>query len=237
MWLVNFFTSSVAGDIIFKLFIAFLLSIIIGIERELFHKPAGVKTHLLICMSSTLIMSLSLYMYNLYGASMDPARLPAQIIAGIGFVGASTIIREGFNVRGITTAASLLAITCIGLAVGAGFYEGAIFTTLFIFLILSLIAPIQGFFGKGKGANIFTVTSSRSQGVISDVQNLFEQNNVTVLNIEQQVSTSNSNDSITRFLVKINDTKLKEKLLTDVCNLPNIKEVHISRDSHGRDVE
>ena len=69
MWLVNFFTSSVAGDIIFKLFIAFLLSIIIGIERELFHKPAGVKTHLLICMSSTLIMSLSLYMYNLYGAS------------------------------------------------------------------------------------------------------------------------------------------------------------------------
>ena len=122
MWLVNFFTSSVAGDIIFKLFIAFLLSIIIGIERELFHKPAGVKTHLLICMSSTLIMSLSLYMYNLYGASMDPARLPAQIIAGIGFVGAGTIIREGFNVRGITTAASLLAITCIGLAVGAGFY-------------------------------------------------------------------------------------------------------------------
>ena len=62
MWLINFFTSSVAGDIIFKLFIAFLLSIIIGIERELFHKPAGVKTHLLICMSSTLIMSLSLYM-------------------------------------------------------------------------------------------------------------------------------------------------------------------------------
>ena len=60
---------------------------------------------------------------------------------------------------------------------------------------------------------------------------------MTVLNIEQQVSTSNSNDSITRFLVKINDTKLKEKLLTDVCNLPNIKEVHISRDSHGRDVE
>ena len=66
MWLVNFFTSSVAGDIIFKLFIAFLLSIIIGIERELFHKPAGVKTHLLICMSSTLIMSLSLYYLCFY---------------------------------------------------------------------------------------------------------------------------------------------------------------------------
>ena len=237
MELINFFTSSIAGDIIFKLFVAFILSIIIGIERELFHKPAGVKTHSLICISSTLIMSLSTYMYDIYGAAMDPARLPAQIIAGIGFVGAGTIIREGFNVKGITTAASLLAITCIGLAVGAGFYEGAIFTTLFIFLILSLIAPIQSFLGKDKGANLFTVTSSCTHGIISEVQNLFEQNNIAVLNIEQQISSSNSDEAVTKFLVKINDTKLKEKLLTDVCNLPNIKEVHISKNSHAHDVE
>lgn len=237
MWLIDFITTSTAVNIILKLFIAFILSIIIGIEREVFHKPAGVKTHSLICISSTLIMALSTYMYEIYGTSMDPARLPAQIIAGIGFVGAGTIIREGFNVKGITTAASLLAITCIGLAVGAGFYEGAIFTTLFIFLILSLIAPIQGFLGKGKNKNLFTITSTTAKGIISEVQDLFEQNNISVLNIEQQVSSANPNDAITKFLVKIDNLKLKEKLLTDICNLPNIKEVHISRDSHIHDVE
>lgn len=237
MWLVNFFTSSIAGDIILKLLIAFILSIIIGIERELFHKPAGVKTHSLICISSTLIMSLSIYMYNLYGATMDPARLPAQIIAGIGFVGAGTIIREGFNVRGITTAASLLAITCIGLAVGAGFYEGAIFTTLSIFLILSLIAPIQNILSKNKNVNLYTITSSSAHGVISDVQNLFEQNSIIVLNIKQQVPSSDSDEAVTKFLVKVDDTKLEEKLLADICNLPNIKEVYISKNSHVQDVE
>lgn len=236
MWFIDFFTSDISKDILFKLFIAFLLSIIIGIEREVFHKPAGVKTHSLICISSTLIMALSSYMYDIYGVSMDPARLPSQIIAGIGFVGAGTIIREGFSVKGITTAASLLAITCIGLAVGAGFYEGAIFATLFTFFILFIIGPLQGFLGKGKGISTFTITSKKANGIIPEVQTLLEGNKITVLNIEQQTS-SDTDEAITKFSVKINDVKLKEKLLTDICNLDNIKEVHISKNSHIHDAE
>ena len=158
MWLIDFITSPVSTEILFKLLIALILSLIIGVEREIIHKPAGIKTHCLICISSTLVMAIGTYMYNIYGTTIDPSRLPAQILAGIGFVGAGTIIRDGFSVKGITTAASLLVITCIGLAVGVGFYEGAIFATLFTFLVLCLTAPLQSLISKARKVNLFTIT-------------------------------------------------------------------------------
>ncbi len=74
-------------------------------------------------------------MSNIY--NMDPSRIPAQLLSGIGFIGAGTILRDGFNVKGLTTAAGLLAVTCIGLSIGAGFYLGGIVTTLIVYIILS----------------------------------------------------------------------------------------------------
>ena len=68
---------------------------------------------------------------------IDPSRIPAQLLSGIGFIGAGTILRDGFNVKGLTTAAGLLAVTCIGLSIGAGFYLGGIFATLIVYLVLS----------------------------------------------------------------------------------------------------
>ena len=167
MWLIDFITSPTSAEILLKLLIAFMLSLIIGIEREIIHKPAGIKTHCLICISSTLVMSIGTYMYNLYGLTIDPSRLPAQILAGIGFVGAGTIIREGFTVRGITTAASLLAMTCVGLAVGVGYYEGAIYTTLFIFLILCFTSPVQTVISKTRKLSLFTITASKTKGAVA----------------------------------------------------------------------
>ena len=163
MDIIGFFTSPVMLDILFKLLVATILSLIIGLERELIHKPAGIKTHMLICMSSTLVMSLGVYLFENYPTSIDPSRLPAQILAGIGFVGAGTIIRDGFSVKGITTAASLLLITCIGLTVGAGFYEAAIVATLFAFLTLSLTTPLQQLLHKNKKTILFTVACKRTK--------------------------------------------------------------------------
>lgn len=237
MWLIDFMTSTASTEILLKLLIAFILSAIIGIEREIIHKPAGIKTHCLICISATLVMSVGTYMYDIYGHTIDPSRLPAQILAGIGFVGAGTIIREGFSVKGITTAASLLAITCIGLAVGVGFYEGAIFSTLFIFLILSLTAPLQSLIHKVKNVNLFTITTTKTTGMISEIQNLFEEEKISVLNIKQSQATDNSNEVLLKFLVKIKDSRVKEKLITQICNLPDVKEVYVSKKSYQQDVE
>lgn len=120
---------------IIKLILGFVLAGIIGLERSSWSKPAGFRTHALVGISSVLIMLCGEYMSKAY--DIDPSRIPAQLLSGIGFIGAGTILRDGFNVKGLTTAAGLLAVTCIGLSIGAGFYLGGIITTLIVYLILS----------------------------------------------------------------------------------------------------
>ena len=109
-------------DAVIKMVLAVLFSGIIGFEREHSHRPAGFRTHILVAVGSTLVMMTSKFVFLEYQGvvTVDPTRLGAQVISGIGFLGAGTILREGFSVKGLTTAASLWAVSCIGLAVGAG---------------------------------------------------------------------------------------------------------------------
>lgn len=120
---------------IIKLILGFVLAGVIGLERSSWSKPAGFRTHALVGISSVLVMLCGEYMSRIY--DIDPSRIPAQLLSGIGFIGAGTILRDGFNVKGLTTAAGLLAVTCIGLSIGAGFYLGGIVTTLIVYIILS----------------------------------------------------------------------------------------------------
>ena len=122
-------------EAIIRLFLGFVLAGIIGAERESVNKPAGFKTHSLIGISSVLIMLCGQYLSSTY--NVEASRIPAQLLSGIGFIGAGTILRDGFNVKGLTTASSLLAVTCIGLSIGSGFYLGGIISTLIVYVILS----------------------------------------------------------------------------------------------------
>lgn len=236
MGIIDFFTSNIAADITFKLLLSVFLSLIIGIERELIKKPAGIKTHMLICISATLIMALGMYLFNLYPDKLDPSRLPAQILAGIGFVGAGTIIRDGFTVKGITTAASLLAMTCIGLAVGAGFYEGAILTTIIVFLVLSVTSPLQNLIHSNKKITQFTITSIANPEMIGKITTFFTTKNIEVLNIKQ-IHEQTSQYTILKFLVKLNKTSEKETLIHEICSMQNITEVYVSKKLYEHDVE
>ena len=116
------FFNSFGFQAIIKLILGFMLAGIIGLERSSWSKPAGFRTHALVGISSVLIMLCGEYMSRAY--DIDPSRIPAQLLSGIGFIGAGTILRDGFNVKGLTTAAGLLAVTCIGLSIGAGFFTG-----------------------------------------------------------------------------------------------------------------
>ena len=127
--------SSFWFEVIIRLILGFLLAGFIGAERESVNKPAGFKTHSLIGVSAVLIMLCGEYLSNNY--SVDASRIPAQLLSGIGFIGAGTILRDGFNVKGLTTASSVLAVTGIGLSIGAGFYIGGIIATVFVYIILS----------------------------------------------------------------------------------------------------
>ena len=112
-------------DIILRMACAMLVGAVIGTEREFTHRPAGMRTHMLVSLGACAVMITSQMLfaqYRVYGATPDPARLSAQVITGIGFLGAGTILKEGPTIKGLTTAASIWAVACLGIAVGAGYY-------------------------------------------------------------------------------------------------------------------
>ena len=116
-------------SIIVRLMLATLVGGVLGLERERKNRPAGFRTYMLVCLGAALVMMTNQYVFQVYEMS-DPVRLGAQVISGIGFLGAGTIIVTGQNkIKGITTAAGLWAAACCGLAIGIGFYELAIVST------------------------------------------------------------------------------------------------------------
>lgn len=123
-----------------RLVLAVVLGGLIGLEREQNNQAAGFRTHILVCLGATLIMLLSVYGFedfvNEPQVRVDPARLAAQVISGIGFLGAGAIIRNGLSISGLTTAASLWVVAAIGLAIGAGFYYAAVISCVFVLISL-----------------------------------------------------------------------------------------------------
>ncbi len=133
-------------DIIIRLLITFALAGLIGIEREFRRKPAGLRTNVMVGLGSTLMTLASVQAAGLFqGLPVDPTRIAAQIVTGIGFLGAGTILQRGSsNVFGLTTAATLWVVAGIGIAVGFGFYLEAVVTTVLVFLTFFALSPFVG---------------------------------------------------------------------------------------------
>jgi putative Mg2+ transporter-C (MgtC) family protein len=123
--------------IVLKLLLAATLGGIIGLEREFHRKPAGLRTNMFICLGSALFTILSAQVVS--GTAHDPGRIAAQIITGIGFIGAGAIIRERGSVVGLTTAATIFVVASVGMAVGMGLYVTGLFATVMILLALSIL--------------------------------------------------------------------------------------------------
>lgn len=130
-------------DLTIRMVVAVLLGGLIGLEREWSNHAAGFRTHILVCIGSASIMLLSIYGFSQFvnepNVRADPARLAAQVISGIGFLGAGAIIRNGASISGLTTAASVWVVAAIGLSVGAGFYYPAALATFLVLVILFLL--------------------------------------------------------------------------------------------------
>ena len=151
--------SSLALDwkaICMRLLCAMIVGMVIGTEREYTHRPAGMRTHILVALGACAVMitgQLIFVQYRAFGGNSDPARLSAQVITGVGFLGAGTILREGTNVKGLTTAASLWAVACLGIAAGGGYYAVALAGMVFIFITLTVFEVLQTKL-IGSGANL-----------------------------------------------------------------------------------
>jgi putative Mg2+ transporter-C (MgtC) family protein len=129
-------------DVALRLAVAAVLGGAVGLERELREREAGLRTHLLVSVGAAVFTLVSAYGFSEFrygletGITMDPTRIAAQIVTGIGFLGAGAIIRQGLSVRGLTTAATLWVVAAIGMASGAGYYSAAVVGTLIVILSL-----------------------------------------------------------------------------------------------------
>lgn len=132
-------------ELFLRLTLACILGGIIGYERQSRRKSAGLRTNVLVCLGSCLIMVLSEALYQQVEGrtNADPARLAAQVVSGIGFLGAGAIMKEGLTVTGLTTAACLWVVSGVGLAIGAGYYSGALFTAGLVFVTLGTLSRID----------------------------------------------------------------------------------------------
>lgn len=143
------------ADILIKLLMSSVLGGVIGLEREVHGRPAGFRTHLLVSLGATLFVLTSIQFYHSFGnftgtgpVGSDPARIAAQVVAGIGFLGAGAIIREKASIRGLTTAACLWVAAAIGVAVGAGMYLTGIIVTILAVVNLVFLKKIESFLKK-----------------------------------------------------------------------------------------
>ena len=179
-WTINFHDLGIA---VFKVALSLICAGVIGIERGRKKRPAGFRTYMVVCVGATLVMMTNEYLCEVYGAG-DVARLGAQVINGIGFLGAGTIITTGHNrVKGLTTAAGLWTSACIGLAIGSGYYEGAIIGTFAIVVIMVVLHSFDRRMTNSTRTIILYVELTK-MSIVRSLVSFARENNIQVEDVE-----------------------------------------------------
>ena len=216
--------------IVIRMVLAVILGGLVGIERESKNRPAGFRTHILVCVGSALVMVTSEFIFERYRhlSNIDPARLGAQVISGIGFLGAGTIIRQGISVKGLTTAASLWAVACVGLATGIGFYEGAIAGAAVIYLTLIVLSRLEALMENKSSHLRICIEMDNKPGKIGEIGILLGRYDVTIRNIEF-IDRSLLDESMVciKFMLKLPHGLTHDRIIKEIARIPGIKSVEL----------
>lgn len=214
-----------------RLLAACILGGIVGFQREFpVHRPAGLRTHILVCLGSALVMVTSEYFRHIYGDSFDVTRIGAQVVSGIGFLGAGAIIKQGLNVTGLTTAASLWAVACVGLACGTGFYSGAIIATVLIYIVLQILRVAKLKFEKRAGDFNITVETEVDTNLVSKISEYLESNGFKIKNVNLSKHSSGNKQCI-RYTVSNTEKReiLKADLKSEINSFEGVIETYIKK--------
>lgn len=209
-----------------KLIVGALLTGFIGLQRSSLNKPAGFGTHAILGTSAVLVVLLSEYMSM--NSDMDMSRIPAQLLSGIGFIGAGTILRDGINVKGVTTAAGLLAVTCIGLAVGSGFFAGAVIATIIVYLLLAYSHNISSKFERYAILDLELTIEQNVSETVEVIKRYLNAKRVEIKSIKRsdKKTTRKTEDAIVG-IVGTYDSRIVKKntIIGDLIALENISSV------------
>lgn len=219
-------------EMLTKLLLASLLGAVIGLEREVHGRPAGFRTHLLVSLGSCLFVIISIDLYRIYGnftgtgpVGVDPGRIAAQVVTGIGFLGAGAIIRERASIRGLTTAACLWVAAAIGLSCGAGRYEPAIVVTILAFVSLLLLKKLENLLRRDIYIAV-KVWSEDLEGQPAKIERIMESCQVYVMNmiVEKDVE---KRVVFLEFQVRYRTRRLQCDLAEMLAGLEGVKKVRV----------
>lgn len=218
--------------VIIRILLSVILTGLVGMEREKLRRPAGVRTHILVGVGATLIMLTSIYLTEIYG-NVQVDRMGSQVISGIGFLGAGTIIRQGNTVQGLTTAAGLWAVACIGLAVGTGFYLAAGTTTFIVLITLIVFKKIETKVMRKNEILDIEITARNRPGQIGDIFKAIEGMKINISSIEFSEEDEKDNEMITiEMALRLQDYEMKNDAINKIISQDGV--IKVSKKTGGK---
>ena len=238
MELLDYLRQFNTASVLLRLTLAVLCGGLIGINREHKRRPAGFRTYMMVCMGAALTMVLGQYQYRMFdtvwrsarlevGMTTDITRFSAQVINGIGFLGTGTIlITEQREVKGLTTAAGLWASACMGLAIGAGFYEGMLLGFLAIFLSIKVLPYVEGFLlARSRNMNLYVELTTLER--MKDFIQLMRDRGIQIYDVEidRRGSGRNQSGPSVVFYLHLPKYQSHTRLLTDLSYSPDVRAI------------
>lgn len=226
-------------EVVIRLILAIIVGGLIGYERENKNRPAGFRTHILVCIGAAVtsmiqmnaiqeISNMILLHPTLESAlKADIGRLGAQVITGVGFLGAGTILHEKGSVKGLTTAASIWVVACIGLAVGLGYYFLSILSTIAVFLVLVILKKFEArFFHKAKLIRL-EIQYIKKVELVSKMEEYFTNKNIKVQNIEFELGEDDDVQKISLYTILVPRNIMINEIITELCIYEEIIKVNL----------
>lgn len=212
-----------------RILLSIILGGIIGIDREKVGKPAGLRTHILVCLGSTITMLVSVFMFCQFQGktNLDPGRIPAQVISGIGFLGAGTIMLEGPTVKGLTTAATLWVVAAIGLTIGIGFYYVAILATFFILLTLTTLRKFEDIILSKHSGKILMITLENTPVCLAKIGSLLETMSVNMSNVQINFCDNKT----LKLTLKTQNDNIKDDIIKELIEIDGIKDIDYNQNN------
>jgi putative Mg2+ transporter-C (MgtC) family protein len=222
---------SVELDITVKLLLAALAGGLVGLEREKHGRPAGLRTNLLVSVGSCVIVIVSeaFYLkYAMFGVEsalrLDPSRVAAQIVTGIGFIGAGVILKEGASVRGLTTAASLWTVAGLGMSFGMGFFSLGAIATLLVLISLNFLKKLDPIIKKERFLTL-AVTAVNREGLLEELMNIFDARKLMVSDLSSHVDLV-TNELFYQMVLTQQKQRIGHELMVVIKQLEGIKKIH-----------
>lgn len=225
------FMGSVELDVLIKLLLAGLAGGLVGLEREKHGRPAGLRTNLLVAVGSCVMVIVSEAFFTKYAAydaqsmlRIDPSRVAAQIVTGVGFLGAGVILKEGASVRGLTTAASLWTVSGLGMAFGMGFFSLGSIATVLVLISLNLLKKLEPVIPKVRFLTLM-VTATNRDGLLEELQAIFADRGLVVSDISSNVDLVND-ELLYQMVITQQQKRIGQELTSAIKKLEGIRKIH-----------